>query len=79
MNSESRLILELWETVRDTIPAAKRTDVAMQWLRSFEEYSFDSEDFADLVGEDKNLEEAYHTLYDEDEYGDDDYDSEYED
>lgn len=66
MNSESRLILEIWETVRDLIPAPKRVDIAQQHLRFFEEYGFDSEDFADLIGEDKYLEEAYKTLYEED-------------
>lgn len=66
MNSESRLISELWEAVRDTIPAPKRSDIAQQWLRFFEEYGFDTEDFADLIGEDKYLEEAYKTLYEED-------------
>lgn len=77
MNSESRLILELWETVRDTIPAPKRTDVALNWLRSCEEYGFDSVDLGDLVGEDKNLEEAFNLLYDEEE-DDDDQDYEYD-
>ncbi len=74
MNSESRLILENWEAVRDHIPANKRLDVAIQWLRQFEEYGIDPGEFADLAGEDKYLEEAYNTLYGEDpeaEYEDD--------
>jgi hypothetical protein len=66
MNSESRLILENWETVRDFVPANKRLDVAIQWLRSFEEFGVDPGDFHDLVGEDKILEEAYHVLFGED-------------
>lgn len=66
MNSETRLIMELWEGVRDTIPAPKRVDIAMQWLRSFEEYGIDNSDFADVVGEDKYLEEAYNALFAED-------------
>lgn len=82
MNSESRLVLEVWDSVRDFIPAAKRTDIAQALLRSFEEYGVDPGDFADLKGEDKNLEEAFETLYGEDpeaeyvdydEEGDDDY------
>lgn len=67
MNSEARLISEIWETVRDLIPAPKRQEIAQQHLRAFEEYGFDTEDMADLIGEDKYLEEAYKTLYEEDE------------
>ncbi len=66
MNSEARLISEIWETVRDLIPAPKRSEIAQQHLRAFEEYGFDPEDMADLIGEDKYLEEAYKTLYEED-------------
>ncbi|MEO9258294.1 MAG: hypothetical protein ABI207_07925 [Crocinitomicaceae bacterium] len=76
MNSESRLIAEVWETVRDTIPAAKRLDTAMTWLRLFEEYGFDSSDFADLVTEDKILSEAYSLLFDEPVEEDDEYEDE---
>lgn len=80
MNSEARLISELWETVRDTIPSAKRSDTAQQWLRAFEDYGFDRLDMADLVGEDKYLEEAYNVLYGEDEEeSEEEYDSDYED
>jgi hypothetical protein len=63
MNSESRLILEVWESVRDFVPAPKRPDIAEQMLRRFEEYGFDPGDYADLVGEDKYLEEAFNVLY----------------
>jgi hypothetical protein len=82
MNSEARLISEIWETVRDIIPAPKRAEIAQQHLRAFEEYGFDIEDMADLIGEDKYLEEAYKTLYEEeveesvDEYDEDGYSGE---
>ncbi len=78
MNSEARLILEVWEAVRDHIPAGKRPDTAEQLLRRFEEYGVDPGLFQDLVGEDKYLEEAFETLYGEDpeaeyvDYDDDD-------
>lgn len=74
MNSESTLILENWEAVRDYIPQAKRVDVAVQWLKQFEEYGMDPGLFHDVVGEDKYLEEAFNALYGEDpeaEYEDD--------
>jgi hypothetical protein len=66
MNSEARLISEIWETVRDLIPVPKRAEIAQQHLRAFEEYGFEIEEMADLIGEDKYLEEAYKTLYEED-------------
>lgn len=79
-SSESRLILELWENVRDQLPAAKRTDVAVVWIRAFEDYGFEPEDMADLIGEDRNLEEAFQLLYGDDEEDfDEDYDDDSED
>lgn len=83
MNGESRLVLEVWDGVRDYIPVAKREDIAAATLRAYVDYGFDPEDLADLVGEDRYLEEAYNLLYgsDEDEIPDDDEDNydEYED
>jgi hypothetical protein len=66
MNSEARLILEVWDSVRDFIPTPKRQDIAEQVLRRFEEYGVEPESFHDLVGEDKYLEEAFNTLYGDD-------------
>ena len=75
MNIESKLILEIWESVRDAIPPAKRIDVAQQHLRFFEEYGFEIEEMSDILGEDKVLDEAFKTLYEEDEEADvDSYD-----
>lgn len=80
MNSEARLISEIWETVRDIIPAPKRAEIAQLHLRAYEDYGFSIEHMADLIGEDKYLEEAYKTLYEEelddpvDEYDEDGYD-----
>lgn len=79
MNSETRLVLENWESVRDYVPANKKLDVAIQWLKSFEEFGIDPGDFADLVGEDKILEEAYTMLYgDDSQEPDAEYDDSYE-
>jgi hypothetical protein len=81
MNSESRLVLEVWEATRDFIPSGKRSDVAQTLLRSFEEFGIDPGEFGDLKGEDKNLDEAFDTLYGDEDHAEYDEDSheDYED
>jgi hypothetical protein len=72
MNSESKLIVELWDYIRDLIATGKRQDAALQILRLFEEYGIDIEK-ADLEGECDYLDEALTMMLDE-ESNDDDYD-----
>ena len=82
MNSESKLIVELWDLVRDHVPASRRTEIAISFLRCFEEFGFDSRDMQDIVDEDAVLNRAYADLYEEEEeesYGEDDYDGYEED
>jgi hypothetical protein len=71
MNSESKVVAEIWDLVRDTIPSARRLEIAIALLRSFEEYGFDSRDMQDIVDEDVYLNRAYSDLYG-DESDDDD-------
>ena len=74
MNSEAKLVLELWDLVRDFIPSGRRTELAISVLRSFEEYGFDDKDIQDIVDEDVYLARAYSDLYgsDEDDHEEDD-------
>jgi hypothetical protein len=78
VNSESSLVLELWELVRDGIPSARRADLALSMLRSFEEFGFEAKDLADLLDEDDHLTAAYRALFghdgDEDDSGDSGWD-----
>jgi hypothetical protein len=65
MKSESKLFVELWEIVRDQLPAARRADTAFSMLQAFEEHGYDSRDLADIVDEDPVLARAFNTVFDE--------------
>lgn len=67
MKSESKLFIDLWDHVRDSIPAPKRTDVAFSMLQTFIDHGHDLTDFADITDEDTALARAYDLLNDEDE------------
>jgi hypothetical protein len=77
---EAELVLELWNAVRDFIPAGKRDAVAEEFLSKFENFGVDPAELVDVVDEDRNLSNAYQELYgaeiDEvyDDGDDDDYD-----
>lgn len=77
---EAELALELWNAVRDFIPAGKRDAVAEEFLSKFENFGVDPLELADVVDEDRNLSNAFQELYGQlidegnDEDGDDDYD-----
>jgi len=59
MGSESELVLNLWETFRDVIPAGKREDTANKMLKILEDW-VDIEDVAkELHGEDSYLDRAF--------------------
>jgi hypothetical protein len=79
MKSESKVIAELWDLVRDHIPVARRLETAISFLRIFEEYGFEDKDMQDIVDEDKVLARAYDDLYGNDEPEDDSSYDEYED
>ncbi len=66
MNSESKVIAEIWDLVRDSIPSARRLEIAIAILRSFEEFGFDDRDMQDIFDEDVYLSRAYADLYGDD-------------
>lgn len=67
MNSESKVVAEIWDLVRDSLPSARRLEIAIAILRSFEEYGFDSRDMQDILDEDVYLCRAFADLYGDDE------------
>lgn len=73
MKQESMLIIELWDLVRDTIPAGQRLEIAISFLKAFEEYGFDSKDMQDITDDDAYLKRAYDDLYIDEEEEADDY------
>jgi hypothetical protein len=72
MNSECKLILEIWDTFRDLIPASRREDAALSLLRLCTEYEMDV-DPVDLEGEDTYLDKAIEAIK-EDEDGEENED-----
>jgi hypothetical protein len=77
LGNESELVLGLWETFKDLMPAGKREDAAIKMLKILEDW-VDLEDVAkQLHGEDNYLDKALeHYVEFED---DDQEDSEYDD
>jgi hypothetical protein len=73
MNSESKLVVELWDYFRDMIGAAKRQDAALHLLRMFEEYGFDIEKL-DIQGECDYIDEALTMMLDDESEDEDGYD-----
>ena len=63
MTPETRLVLEIWDSVRDFIPNNKRFDVAEIILKAMVEYGMEPNDFAEVIDEDNDLAEVYELLY----------------
>jgi hypothetical protein len=76
MTNENTLVLEIWELVRDQLPAARRLETAAGILRAFEEYGFDKRDLDEIVEEDAYLAKAFHEVFDVDQDEEDDYSDE---
>ncbi|CAM6054976.1 unnamed protein product [Sphagnum tenellum] len=74
MNSDTQLVLDIWEAMRDYLPAAKRTEAAHGLLRAISEYGIESREISSIVDEDNDLEEAYYDIFHEGEYPDDEDD-----
>lgn len=62
-NNDNAVIVEVWEVIRDVVPAAKREDAALRFLKVFEDNGFDIED---IEGEDSILDEALNLIRDDD-------------
>ncbi len=72
MEIDAKLIAELWETVKDLIPASKRDDVALEFMSVFEDNDVEIHDMDALRGADDSLDSALDELY-----GDVDLDEDY--
>lgn len=72
MSSESELVINLWDVIRENVPNSKKADMAVEVIRLFADYGFESDDLEDIVDEDIHLTEAYKLIYenDEEEYDD---------
>ena len=57
------MAMEIWDTVRDFLPAGKRGDIAVSLFRSLQEYGFDGKDLNDLLDEDEHLTAAHKVVF----------------
>jgi hypothetical protein len=57
MDSESKLVIELWDKIKDVIPNAKKHDTLLAVLLCLQEYGIELEDL-DVAGEDEHLDDA---------------------
>jgi hypothetical protein len=71
MKSESKLLIELWDTIRDQIQPARRLEVATSFVQCFEDYGMDERDLQDVLDEDPYLTRAYREVFDIEESHDD--------
>ena len=78
MNSESKLVVELWDYFRDMIGASKRADAALHLLRLFQEYGIEV-DQSEIEGECEYLDDAISALLDDEEGDPDNYNDEDDD
>lgn len=63
MNSQTQLILDVWEVYRDLLPINKRVDAAEDMLAAFVEYGFEPEDISTIVDEDPVLHDAFYEIF----------------
>ena len=78
MDIAESTVLEIWDLFSDFVPAAKRNDLAVKFLRVFVDQDISLADLDDARGEDEHLDHAFDELSNDDtgEYGED---AEYED
>jgi len=69
--NDTQLVLDVWEAVRDSVPVAKRPEVANGIMRAFADYGFEAREICDVVDEDDDLEQAFVDVFHEGEYPDD--------
>ena len=66
MDSETKLVAELWDYFRDVLPAGKRQDAAIHLLRVFQENGIEIDE-SELEGEDEYLDEAMSLILEDEE------------
>lgn len=79
MRRESRLILELWDVIRDHVPPGKRGDTALAMMTLLQDYGMERDDLCDVVDEDPHLTRAFHSLFDDDDEAEDEEASVFDD
>ncbi len=73
MNSEANFIMEIWNAVRDHLPAGRRSEAAAAIMQAAAEYGWDGSDLSDIIGEDDILTSAFEDAFDPADEIDDDW------
>lgn len=68
------MLLDLWESVVEYLPSAKREDVAIRLVQIFADKGLDEKDFATIKGEDQHIDSAIESLFEGEEDEEDYYD-----
>ena len=63
MRLESSFLMDVWELMRDLVPASRRNETAVALIRAFEEYGIDSKDLVDVIDEDDALTAGYKIVF----------------
>lgn len=63
MSDDARLLLDVWEVVRDHLPPAKREVAAIALMRVFADHGYDARDLAAVKDEDEDLDVAFEEVF----------------
>ena len=74
MEISEEVVLEIWELFMEQLPASKRNDLAVRYLKIFLDQEIEISDLEDIRGEDEHIDHALEHFADDDQ----DYDSEIE-
>jgi hypothetical protein len=76
MSSEAELVINVWESIADDLPAQKRADIAREMLYAFADFGFTAADLAAIVDDYPELryafEEVFEPMEEDDEVFEDD-------
>ncbi len=64
---ESRLLLDVWDAVRELVPPPKREEASLAILRAFVDHGCDAHDLAEAKEDDEDLAIAFDDLFGTDE------------
>lgn len=64
MSAEAQLLIDVWEAVRDHLPARQRAAVALDIVNAMAEFGFEASDLASAEDEDHDIGDAYREVFD---------------
>jgi hypothetical protein len=65
MEIDAKTVADLWETIKEYVPAAKREELAVAFLTVFQDNDVDIEDIEELKDVDDDLDSALSELFDD--------------